>query len=82
MNKPIRVATLNNEIEAQLLSAMLDEEGITHLLRTYHDAAYDGLFQSPTAWGHVEAPAECREEILTIIEDLKEEELEDEHPAD
>ena len=82
MERYEKIAGIEDEVLAKLLEAVLAEREIPHLLRSYRDLAYDGLFQSPTAWGHVEAPAECREEILTIIEDLKEEELEDEHPAD
>ena len=37
---------------------------------SYHDTAYDGLFQGGRGWGHVEAPAEFREEILATIAGL------------
>jgi hypothetical protein len=72
MNKPARIATLENEVEAQLLSALLDEEGINHLLRTYHDSAYDGLFQAERGWGHVEADESDRKRVLEIIASLRE----------
>ena len=72
MTNPIRIATLDNEVQAQLLSALLDEEGITHLLRSYHDTAYDGLFQAERGWGHVEADESDRERVLAVIEAMKE----------
>ena len=67
-----RIATLDNEIQARLLSALLDEEGITHLLRSYHDSAYDGLFQAERGWGHIEAAEEDGPRILDLIAGLKE----------
>ena len=67
-----RIATLDNEIQARLLSALLDEEGITHLLRSYHDSAYDGLFQAERGWGHIEADEQSGEQIRQLIAELKE----------
>ena len=45
-----------NEIEAMLLDEILTEKHIPHMIRSYHDSAYDGLWQTPTGWGHLEAP--------------------------
>jgi hypothetical protein len=67
----IKIALVTDEVQARLLQAVLEERGIPHLLRSYRDLAFDGLFQSPTAWGRVEAPPAYREEILTIIADLE-----------
>jgi hypothetical protein len=67
----VKVATLDNEIEALLLESVLEERGTPYVLRSYHDTAYDGLFQSQKGWGVVSAPRERREEILAIIEDLR-----------
>jgi hypothetical protein len=50
---------------------VLEERGIPYALRSYHDTAYDGLFQAQKGWGVVTAPEEWREEILEIIDDLR-----------
>jgi hypothetical protein len=63
----IKVIVLDNEVEAQFVSSVLDERGIPHVLQTYRDTAYDGLFQTQKGWGHVAAPASCREAILEIV---------------
>ncbi len=76
MNRPKRIATLDNEIQARLLSALLDEEGIPHLLRSYHDSAYDGLFQAERGWGHIEADEGNSERVLELIAGMKEPEAE------
>jgi hypothetical protein len=66
-----KIAVLDNMVEAQILDSMLNEQEIPHVMRTYHDSAYDGLFQVSMGWGHVEAPEGHRAEILAILEDLR-----------
>lgn len=67
----IKVATLENEIEAKLLAAVLEDKGIPHIIGSYHDAAYDGIFQIQRGWGYINAPASYKNEILEIISDIK-----------
>ena len=64
MNKTVRILVLDNEFEAKLLSEILTEKNVPHIIRSYHDSAYDGLWQVQSSWGHIEAPEENREEIL------------------
>ena len=66
-----KIAALNNEVEARLLDAILAERGIPHMVNSYYDTAYDGLFQAARGWGHVEAPPKHREEVIAILEDLR-----------
>lgn len=65
------IAVLENEFEAQLLENVLTERQIPHLLKSYHDVAYDGLFQFTHGWGHVSAPGLYREEVLKILADIR-----------
>jgi hypothetical protein len=65
-----KIIELENDAEARLLHAHLEDRGIPHLIRSYHDTAYDGIFQVQFGWGHIEAPEEFREEILEIHADL------------
>jgi hypothetical protein len=66
-----RIAVLENEIEAQLLRAELAQREIPHLIISYDDSAWDGLFQFSQGWGHVEAPPEFKGQILEILIDLR-----------
>ncbi|MBU1711749.1 MAG: hypothetical protein KKD47_01460 [Proteobacteria bacterium] len=66
-----KIAVLDNLVEAQVLDSMLNEQEIPHMMKTYHDSAYDGLFQMSKGWGHVEASEEHRAEILAILEHLR-----------
>jgi hypothetical protein len=71
MDKLEKIAVLDNEVQAELVDSVLSERGITHLMRSYHDSAYDGLFQGQGGWGHVEAPQSVREEVLAVINDIR-----------
>ena len=66
-----KIATLENEIEARLLDSILTERKIPHLMRSYYDTAYDGLFQTQKGWGYVAAPESYDEEIREILCDLR-----------
>jgi hypothetical protein len=66
-----KIAVLDNMVQAQILESMLKQHGIPHVMKTYHDAAYDGIFQDMKGWGHVEAADEHRSEILALLADLR-----------
>ncbi len=63
----IKIAVLDSDIESQLVASILSEQDIPHFLRSYHDTAYDGLFQVQKGWGEISAPQIYKEEILEII---------------
>lgn len=65
-----KVLLLQNEIEARLMDSILSERGIPHMITSFYDTAYDGLFQVTRGWGRLDAPAEYRAEILAIHQDL------------
>jgi len=71
MEDYIKVAILENEVEARLIESILKERDIPHMLRSYHDTAYDGLFQTQKGWGEIRAPKSCEEDILDIIDDVR-----------
>ena len=66
-----KIATIENQVEANCLRSELEERGIPHAIQSHYDTAYDGLFQFSAGWGHVEAPSERREEILKILDALR-----------
>ena len=71
MNEYIKVAILENDDEARLIASVLTEREIPHLIRSYFDTAFDGLYQSQKGWGYVGAPEAWTEEILEIITDIR-----------
>ncbi|MFC1825085.1 hypothetical protein ACFL9T_20425 [Thermodesulfobacteriota bacterium] len=71
MENYVKIAVMDNEIEARLLESVLTEREIPHLLRSYHDTAYDGLFQTQKGWGIISAPESFRNEVMAILSDLR-----------
>jgi hypothetical protein len=67
----VRIATLESLIEAQLLASALDEENIFYRIRSYHDTAYNGLFQLQKGWGAVFAALSDKAEILQILDEIR-----------
>jgi hypothetical protein len=70
MNRPVKILMFKNEIEAMLLDEILTEKQIPHIIRSYRDSAYDGLWQTPTGWGHIEAPEEYADEIVKTYDEM------------
>ncbi len=70
MDRTVRVLILKNAVEANLLEEVLNEKKIPFLVRSFHDLAYDGLWQTETAWGQLDAPEQYKEEILKIYNDI------------
>jgi hypothetical protein len=67
----VKIAVIDNEVEAGLLASILKERGIAHILRTYRDTAYNGLFQMQKGWGEVRAPLSEKSEILNILREIR-----------
>lgn len=65
-----RILPLGNEIEAQRIKNILDQNNIPHLIRTFHDSAYDGLFQNQYGWGLLEADSADEQKILQLLKEL------------
>lgn len=70
MQKSVKILTITNAIEAHLLDEILTEKAIPHIIRSYHDSAYDGLWQTPSAWGLLEAEEKYRDEIMEIYNEM------------
>lgn len=71
MQDYLKVAVLGSIFEAQRLEAILTEKKILHIIESYHDSAYDGLFQSHRGWGSIKAPAQYSAPIKEILQDLR-----------
>ena len=67
----IKIAVLENAIEAQLLGSVLTQYEIPYRLRSYYDTAYDGLFQLQKGWGEIYGPLEARQQILEALAELR-----------
>lgn len=67
----VKIGVLENAIEAQLLSSILDQQDIPHQIRSYYDTAYDGLFQIQKGWGELRASLSYRTDILEVLQNIR-----------
>ena len=67
MENTERILILDNQIQAKLMEEILTDKKIPFIIRSYHDSAYDGLWQMQSGWGHIEAPPKYRDEIMEVF---------------
>jgi len=65
-----KVFVVKDEVEASFWDMILQERDIPHILRSYHDSAYDGLFQMQKGWGVLYAAEEDHDAIHQIRQEL------------
>jgi hypothetical protein len=70
MTRHKKILVLENDVEASLMESILNERKIPHIIKSYRDSAYDGLYQHQKGWGYVEAPETFEDEIKAIYRDL------------
>lgn len=71
MDRLKKIAVLDNMAQALALESMLEGQGIPHVMKSYDDSAYDGIFQFQQGWGHIEASEDHESEILKLLGDLR-----------
>ncbi len=64
---------LRNEVEASLVDAILREDGIPHVVHSYRDRAYSGIWQYQYGWGRIDAPPPYRSGIRALLAVLRSE---------
>jgi|APFre7841882590_1041340.scaffolds.fasta_scaffold90414_2 hypothetical protein len=62
---------VRNEVEANLLEAILATEGIPHYIKAYRDPAYRGIWTFNDAYGQVECPPEHRDRVAEILQGIR-----------
>ncbi|MDY6822351.1 MAG: DUF2007 domain-containing protein [Thermodesulfobacteriota bacterium] len=58
-----------NQAEASVIKSVLEENGIQAEIQSFHDTAYDGLFQSQYGWGVIRVADEDYADAKRIIEE-------------
>ncbi len=67
----INILIIENQIEALLIEQILNQMDIPHLLVSYYDTAYDGLFQTQKGWGYLSAPERFKKQIIDIVKEIR-----------
>ena len=60
-----------NSAEAQALQSLLQQHGIPSQLVSFHDTAYDGLFQAQYGWGVIRVADSDVAEAEKIVQTWK-----------
>ncbi len=66
-----RVDILNDDVEVSAIEALLHEEQIPYALRSYHDSALDGMFQTQQGWGELFVPEEHAAHVRRLLAELR-----------
>lgn len=61
----------DNEAEANAIRLVLKEHGIRAEIRSFHDTAYDGLYQAQYGWGVIQVSDADLSEAKRIVEEWK-----------
>jgi hypothetical protein len=68
----VKIHTVENRFEADLLMQALSEECIPTMLRRFEETAYDGLFVTQMGWGAILVPGDYEAEARSLIEKVLE----------
>lgn len=61
----------DNAAEAQALRALLGQHGIDAVVVSFHDTAYDGIYQAQYGWGVIRVAESDFEQARKIIQEWK-----------
>ena len=71
MSNVVKIIDLKNQSEASIIDSILNENNIPHNIKSFHDSAYNGIWQTQYGWGILEAPEEYKDEIIKIFQEIK-----------
>ena len=65
-----KILSISSEIEAFRIKEILDSNQVPHVIRSFYDSAYDGIFQNQYGWGVLEADESDEARIRDLLKDL------------
>lgn len=60
-----------NEAEAIAIKGILEDNSIKAVIHSFHDSAYDGLYQAQYGWGVIKVDEDDYENARNIIKNWK-----------
>jgi hypothetical protein len=67
----IRLTTLDNRFETDLITQALNREGIDFVIKTFQDTAYDGLFITQKGYGLLLVEKEHQNRARAIVDEIR-----------
>lgn len=71
MDKWVKAGTIENRFEGDRISQALQEAGISFLIKSFLDTAYNGLYIPQKGWGIVMVSGKNKEEAERLISEIK-----------
>jgi len=62
----VKIITVENQFESDVVSDALRKESIPLLVRTFQDTAYNGIYVAQKGWGVIMVPEEFKEKAKAI----------------
>ncbi len=66
----VLVKVAANYFEADSIRSALEREGISVMIRTFQDTAYNGVYIPQKGWGSIEVPLQDKERAEQIIKEF------------
>lgn len=66
----VPIYKLSNIAEAETLKALLEDNGIDCLVHSFHDTAYDGIWQAQKGWGILKVMAKDQAKAERLIDEF------------
>ena len=66
-----KVAVVENRFEADLVRDALEREGLSCVIRSYEDTAYDGIYVLQKGWGAILVSEEDEARAEEILQELR-----------
>ncbi len=67
----MKAGTVENRFEGDRISQALQDAGISFLIKSFLDTAYDGLYIPQKGWGIVMVSEKDKEEAKRLISEVK-----------
>lgn len=67
----IKLTTLNNRFETDLITEALNQEEIEYVIKHFHDTAFDGLFETRQGYGLLLVHEKDKSLAQNIVDDIR-----------
>lgn len=67
----VRAAILNDPVETQVITHLLEEDRIPHLVRRFGEIAFDGIFVPQKGWAELLVPPERKDEVCALLDEVR-----------
>jgi len=67
----VRAAILGGPVETQVITHLLEQDDIPHLVHRFGEIAFDGIFVPQKGWAELLVPEERKDEVCALLEQVR-----------